>query len=144
MPVSAAYRKAKGRHPEPQPGFTLDAGALIALQKQEGRIRALLRLAEDNKLPIAIPVGVIGQIWRGGDGPQAPISRLLNDSRVEVVDLDHNMAREVGILCKDVANPDVVDGSVVLCARKRGHIVITTDPNDMRALDANVLLESTN
>jgi hypothetical protein len=34
----------------------------------------------------------------------------------------------------------VVDASVALCARDRGHPVITTDPGDLHALDPSLVL----
>jgi len=35
---------------------------------------------------------------------------------------------------------DVIDASVVLCGKQRGHRVVTSDPNDLRRLDASLPL----
>jgi hypothetical protein len=34
----------------------------------------------------------------------------------------------------------VVDVSVVVCARERGHAVVTSDPDDLRAIDPKLEL----
>lgn len=47
-------------------GFTLDTGALLALERGDPRIRALLRRTQENGLALAVPAGVIAQSWRGG------------------------------------------------------------------------------
>ena len=113
-------------------GLTLDAGALLALEQGNGRIRALLRLAQQ----ISIPAGVLAQVWRTGAGRQVPIARLLADrDHTEVVALDEEEARAVGQRIAQCAHPDIVDVHVALCARLRGHRVITSDPRDIFRAD---------
>jgi hypothetical protein len=46
-------------------GVTLDAGALIAFEASDGRMRALVRLTHERNLPVVIPAGVLAQVWRG-------------------------------------------------------------------------------
>jgi hypothetical protein len=54
---------------------------------------------------------------------------------VSVVALGEPEARAAGALCGRAGTADVVDASVVVCARVRGHAVITGDPVDLLALD---------
>lgn len=115
-------------------GLTLDAGALIALERGDERVRALLALALEQRRPLRVPAGVVGQVWRGG-ARQVAVSRLLRAREVEVQALDEPLARAAGELCAAAGTRDVIDASVVLAARERGDTVLTSDPDDLRRLD---------
>jgi hypothetical protein len=54
---------------------------------------------------------------------------------VAVVPLDDITARAVGLVCGRSGHSDVVDAHVALCARDLGQAVVTSDPNDLRAID---------
>jgi hypothetical protein len=54
---------------------------------------------------------------------------------VEVVALDDVAARRAGQLCGVRRTSDVIDASVVLCARSRDHAVMTSDAPDLLRLD---------
>jgi rRNA-processing protein FCF1 len=43
----------------------LDTGALIAFERGDARIRALVREALKTDAKLIIPAGVLGQAWRG-------------------------------------------------------------------------------
>jgi hypothetical protein len=43
-------------------------------------------------------------------------------------------------LCGARGTSDVIDATVVLCARARGHRVVTSDPDDLRRLDSAIPL----
>lgn len=118
-------------------GLTLDTGALIALERGDPRLRALLRRATEHALMIAVPSGVVAQAWRGG-ARQARIAALLNDPRVEVTALDDLTARAVGITCGRTGTSDIVDAHVALVARQRSHAVVTTDPDNVARLDPSL------
>jgi PIN domain len=120
-------------------GFTLDAGALIALQKGTVRVAQLLAEADRLTLPITIPAAVLGQTWRGGSR-SAPLARLLRADGVDVVPLDMYHAQLIGALCGKTGVTDVVDISVVVCARQRGQVIITSDPDDLRRVDPTITL----
>jgi hypothetical protein len=120
-------------------GITLDAGALIAFERSDRRVVAVLARAVEKRLPITIPAGAVGQVWRDGRR-QARIARLLGSQAVEVVALDDTRARAAGQLCGVTRTSDVIDASVVLCARSRGHAVMTSDADDLRRLDREVRL----
>ena len=116
------------------PGVTLDTGALIAIERGDRRLQALLDEAHAVGTVIAVPAGVVAQAWRGGTR-QARLARFLRLAMVMVVALDEPEARAAGVLCSQTATADLVDASVVICARARGHAVISSDPDDLAALD---------
>jgi hypothetical protein len=115
-------------------GLTLDTGALIAFERNDRRTISLLARAVAHGMPLAVPAAALGQVWRDGRR-QARLARFLGSSAVEVEPLTDQRARASGQLCGIKGTSDVVDASVVLCARTRGHAVMTSDPNDMRRLD---------
>jgi len=120
-------------------GLTLDTGALIAFERNDRRVVILLARALDRKLAFVVPAGVVAQAWRDGRR-QARLARLLGASHVEIEGLDDTRARAAGQLCGVAGTSDVIDASVVLCARRRDHAVVTSDPEDLRALDPTVEL----
>lgn len=115
-------------------GLTLDAGALIAFERNDRRLVALLVRARQHGLALAVPAGVVGQVWRDGRR-QVGLSRLLGSDDVEVVPLDDQRARAAGQLCGVRGTSDVIDAAVVLCARAFGHRIVTSDVDDIRRLD---------
>ncbi|MCL2464688.1 MAG: hypothetical protein FWF28_06440 [Micrococcales bacterium] len=119
--------------------LTLDTGALIAFERADPHIRSLLAVALGEGLALDIPVGVLAQAWRG-DPEQTRLARLLSDVRVLVVELDEPTARAVGVLCGRSGHRDVVDVSVVLHARLHHHTILTSDPDDLAAIDPDVPL----
>ena len=120
-------------------GLTLDAGALIAFERADRLVTTLLRTALDHKLRLAVPAGVVGQVWRDGR-KQARVARLLGSSLVEIEPLDDDAARRAGQLCGVARTSDVVDASVIVCARRRGHAIVTSDGDDLRRLDPAIEL----
>ncbi|MDR1294134.1 MAG: hypothetical protein LBK59_04140 [Bifidobacteriaceae bacterium] len=120
-------------------GVTLDTGALLALERGDPRIRALLRRALANGIVLDVPAGVVAQAWRGGPR-QARVARLLSDPAVRVPPLDDVTARAVGLLCGRSGHHDIVDVAVVLHARERGHLVVTSDPGDLQSIDPSIRL----
>lgn len=116
------------------PGLTLDAGALIAFARNDRFTVALLSRALAHALPLVVPAGVVGQVWRDGRR-QVRLARLLASRELEVEPLDDRRARAAGQLCGVRGTTDVVDASVVLCARARGHRIATSDPDDLLRLD---------
>ena len=115
-------------------GATLDAGALIAFERGSSRMLALVARARQENLRLAVPAGVIAQVWRDG-ARQARLSRLLHAPVTDIVPLDDLTARAVGVRCGQVDATDIVDVSVAVCARERGHPIITGDPDDLRTID---------
>ena len=120
-------------------GLTLDAGALIAIERNDRLVTVLVWEALKMAVPVAIPTGVVAQVWRDGIR-QARLARVLNNEAVEIVVLDEVVARQSGMLCGVTGTADIVDASVVLCAMTRGHRIATSDPDDLRRLDRRVEL----
>jgi hypothetical protein len=123
-----------------QAGVTLDAGALIALERGERKMVALLQEALSSGACLRIPAGVIGQAWRGG-AKQAVLARLLRSDHVEIRVLDEYLARACGELCAATATADVIDASVVITAREHGDSIVTSDVDDLRRLDPAAKIE---
>lgn len=115
-------------------GLTLDAGALIAFERNERAVVAIVARARERRIGLVVPAGVVAQVWRDGMR-QVRLARLLGADVVHVEPLDDTRARAAGQLCGVTGTSDVVDASVVLCARARGHGVLTSDPGDLRRLD---------
>jgi hypothetical protein len=115
-------------------GLTLDAGALIAFERNDRRAVARIAVATQDRQGIAIPAGALGQVWRDGRR-QARLARLVASERVDVEPLDGARARAAGQLCGVTGTLDVIDASVVLCAKLRGHALMTSDADELRRLD---------
>jgi hypothetical protein len=115
-------------------GLTLDAGALIAFERNDRRVVALLAQALHRGWALVVPAGVVGQVWRDGKR-QARLARLLGTRELQIEALDDRRAREAGQLCGARGTSDVIAASVVLGARARGHKIMTSDPVDLERLD---------
>jgi predicted nucleic acid-binding protein len=120
-------------------GLTLDAGALIAAERGDRRIIALLERVLARGEVLAIPAGALAQAWRA-DPRQHRLHLLIGDENFEVVSLDRDEALRVGAMCARSEASDIVDVSVAACAVRRGHAVVTTDPNGIAAVDPSLRL----
>lgn len=113
----------------PRP-LVLDAGALIAVDRADRRLIALLELAGE----VHVPAGALAQAWRN-PAHQVRLGRVLSSEEIVVHPLDASSARAVGQLCAATATSDIVDASVVLVARSVGGVAVTSDSDDLRRLD---------
>jgi predicted ATPase len=120
-------------------GITLDAGALIALDRGDKRMIALLRRALEQGCTFRVPSGVLGQAWRDGR-VQVTLARFLRSEEVEIIPLDEQLARACGELCGATNTSDIIDASVAIIARGRRDPIITSDPHDLRHLDPSALI----
>lgn len=120
-------------------GVTLDAGALIAFERNDRRVIAIIATALRRRETVAVPAGVVAQVWRDGR-KQARLARLLASPIVQVEPLDDHAARVAGQICGIARTSDVIDASVVACARARRHAVVTSDAEDLRRLDSRLRL----
>jgi hypothetical protein len=115
--------------------LVLDAGALIALDRNDRGAWAMLRVAIDDATTVLVPAGVIAQAWRDGRR-QALLSRAL--SHCDEVPLDGVVARAAGLLCGRAGTADVIDASVAITAagvaRHGDVVIITSDPDVIRRL----------
>ena len=120
-------------------GLTLDAGALIALERADVRTRAVVQRFVRLQRSICIPAGALAQAWRSSPR-QYPLAILLNDDHVEIRALDLKQALDIGALLAESGTSDVVDAAVVVTARERQHWVVTSDAEDLRHLDPSLPL----
>ncbi|MGI8937826.1 MAG: PIN domain-containing protein [Iamia sp.] len=119
--------------------MTLDAGGLIALDRDDRRVIALLARARETEARVTIPATALAQAIRRPDR-QARLARLIRQPTTDVVDLDRVDATNVGRLLAASGTADVVDAHVVVCARRAQQRVVTSDPDDLRTLDPAIEL----
>lgn len=117
----------------------LDAGAFIAFERNDRRVRALIELAIKHRAELHAPAAVIGQVWRDGSR-QARLARLMGSGVVQVRPLDLAEAQAAGAVCGQSRTGDVVDASVALLAKTVGGIVVTSDPDNLRRIDPAIQL----
>ncbi|MGH3767960.1 MAG: hypothetical protein ACRDTX_22900 [Pseudonocardiaceae bacterium] len=110
---------------------TYDAGALIAVDRDDPLMFARHRQAVVRGVVPVVPAPVIWQVWRDG-AKQARLARFLKSCWVEPVDDDS--ARDAGVLLGRTGTLDGVDAAVVLSAQRRGGLVYTSDPDDLGLL----------
>ncbi len=118
----------------------LDAGALVAIERADARMLALL-VRGLAAATFIVPATVLAQVWRDG-ARQARLSKFLCSRQVEVVAFDEAMAKASGALCRLAGTSDPTDASVAVLARERRAIVVTSDPSDISRLDASLELHS--
>ncbi|MBW3667666.1 MAG: PIN domain nuclease [Actinobacteria bacterium] len=110
--------------------LVLDAGALLAIERGDRDVVALLKRGLLAGRSPRTHGGVVGQVWRGGSR-QARLAALLPG--VDVVPLDDALGRRAGVLLARCRTADVVDAAVVLLADD-GDLVVTSDVTDLRPL----------
>ena len=112
--------------------LVLDAGALIAVERSDRAIVALLKAEHRaGRVPVTHG-GIVGQVWRDG-ARQARLARLL--AGVEITPLDDVLGRRVGSLLARTQTDDVLDAAVVLLASD-GDLIVTSDVSDLATLAA--------
>jgi hypothetical protein len=109
----------------------LDAGALIAFERGDQMLRAVVRQSPELELDLVIPASGLAQAWRGGPR-SASLSRLIDGSLIDP--LDEPRAKEVGERLGRRNASDIADAHVVCCAVERQAALVTSDSADMKAL----------
>ena len=112
---------------------TLDAGALIALDRNHRRMIALLAHASDIGVRVTVPATALAQAMRA-PAKQARLSRLVRQPTTDVVPLDVADAISVGVLLSTTRTSDIADAHVALCARRNRGSIVTSDPGDLARL----------
>lgn len=115
-------------------GITLDAGGLIAVDRNDRRVIALLARASETRALVTIPASALAQAIRQPER-QVRLARLIRQPTTDVGELDRVDATNVGRLLAASGTSDVVDAHVVVCARRAHQGVVTSDPDDLRVLD---------
>ncbi len=121
------------------PGVTLDAGGLIALDRNDRRVVVLLARARETGARATVPATVLAQAIRRPDR-QVRLSRLIRQPTTDVIGLGRVDATNVGRLLAASGTSDIPDAHVVICARRADQPVVTSDPGDLRQLDPNIRL----
>jgi predicted nucleic acid-binding protein len=106
----------------------LDAGALIAVSRNDRAMIARLVAAEDEGDELTTHPMVVAQVWRDHRDRQAQLARLLRG--VEIVSIDDDLGRRCGELLGKARTSDPIDAAVVLIATD-GEPVVTSDPDDI-------------
>lgn len=99
----------------------------------------LIRLFAASKTPLITSAGVVAQVWRGGGHRQVPVAYLLK--RTTVVDLGYAVARTLGRMLGQSGTRDAVDAHVAFLARERKWPVLSSDPDDLHAIDPTLEIE---
>ncbi len=111
----------------------LDAGALIAIDRDDRAIAARLRVASRNGLELRTNAMVVSQVWRDTRGRQAKLAKLLH--AVDVRAIGQAAGRDAGELIGKAGTCDPIDATVILLA-DHGDRILTSDPDDLQHLAA--------
>jgi hypothetical protein len=120
-------------------GVTFDAGGLIALDRNDRRVLALVSRAAEHGMRITIPATALAQAIRN-PARQARLSRLIRQAGTDLIALNGPDATAVGLLLARTATADVVDAHVVVCARRAGQVVVTSDAADLSRIAPDLQL----
>lgn len=120
-------------------GVTLDAGGLIALDRDDRRVVVLLARAAEARARVTVPATALAQAVRD-PARQVRLARLVRQPTTDVVPLDRVDASGAGRLLAASGTADVVDAHVVVCAARAGQAVVTADPADLRHLGPGIPL----
>lgn len=118
-------------------GITLDAGGLIAVDRNHRRVIVLLARAAETRARVTVPASALAQAVRRPER-QVRLARLVRQPTTDVVPLDRVDATNVGRLLAASGTADVVDAHVIVCARRAHQRVVTSDPDDLRLLDPTI------
>lgn len=109
----------------------LDAGALVAVDRDDRAMIARLRVSQQHGLELRSNSMVVAQVWRDRHGRQVNLAQLLR--AVDVRAVSQQDGRDAGVLLAAVATADAIDATVVLLAAP-GDRILTSDPGDITAL----------
>lgn len=111
--------------------LVLDAGALIAVDRDDRAMAARLRVARERGLELRSNAMVVAQVWRDSHGRQAQLARLLR--AVDVRAVNDQAGRDAGALLAAAGSTDAIDATVVLLAYP-GDRILTSDPGGLARL----------
>jgi hypothetical protein len=111
----------------------LDAGALVAVDRDDRAMVARLRAAQQHGLELRTNAMVVAQVWRDRHGRQVNLARLLQ--AVDVRAVSQRDGRDAGVLQGATGTSDAIDATVVLLA-SAGDRILASDPADIRRLAA--------
>lgn len=109
--------------------FTLDTGALIALERRRQRMLGLLAVAREDGVPIVVPSVCIAEWWRGRTDLREKIL-----AAVIVEHTDDALVKLAGDALASVPRATCIDAVVMASAARRGGVVLTSDVEDLTRL----------
>jgi hypothetical protein len=115
----------------PVNALVLDAGALIAIDRDDRDVHKTVRDAHRMGVQVLTNSMAVAQVWRDSKGRQAELAKVLRGLRVQPVTPDDG--RKAGELLEAAGLSDAIDASVALLA-ETGDRVLTSDPGDLRTL----------
>ena len=110
--------------------LVLDAGAFIALDRNDREIWTRLVRAIHAQQQVITHAGIVGQVWRH-PSRQARLARVLK--AVDVLPITVELARAAGLLLAATSRNDVHDAALALICEP-ADILITSDTDDLAAL----------
>lgn len=113
--------------------LVLDAGALVAVDRNDRSVIAQLLVAERRGIELRTNAIVVAQAWRDDRGRQVGLARLL--AAVDVRSISEADGRAAGVLVARSGTKDPIDATVALLAEP-GDRILTSDPHDLTALVA--------
>jgi hypothetical protein len=111
----------------------LDAGALIAVDRDDPSMTARLRVAHSAGLELRTTGIVVAEVWRDAAGRQSNLARLLKSIDVRAV--DDQLGRTAGVLLGRARRGQAADATIVAIAAA-GDRIVTSDPGDVDGLVA--------
>jgi hypothetical protein len=115
----------------PVNALVLDAGALIAIDRDDREVHKTIRDAHRMGVQVLTNSMAVAQVWRDSKGRQAELAKVLRGVTVQPVSPDDG--RRAGELLDAAGLSDAIDASVALLA-ETGDRVLTSDPADLRTL----------
>ncbi len=110
--------------------LVFDAGALIALDRGDRAVGALLAVAAQDGTEAVTSSACVAQVWRD-PARQARLTRAL--AGFLEWPLDQLRARSCGLLLASSDTGDIADAALTLLVQD-GDIVLTSDPHDIEHL----------
>lgn len=120
-------------------GLTLDAGGLIAIDRNHRQVVVLLARTMERGLRVTIPATALAQVMRN-PARQARLARLIRQPGTDLISLDGRDATAVGLVLAKTGTADIVDAHVVVCAQRAQQAVVTSDAGDIRRISPGLRL----
>jgi hypothetical protein len=117
--------------------LVLDSGALMAFERGDREIAALIEATRRRRDKILTSSGCVAQVWRSGGARQALLARLLRG--LDEHGLGPEVSRQIGELCEATSSSepsepsDPINAHVAIIAGD-GDLVVTSDEDDLRRL----------
>ena len=111
--------------------LVLDAGAFIAVDRNDRAMIARLRVAQAAEIELRTTGVIVAEVWRAPGPRQANIARLLK--MVDVRPVDERLGRDAGVLLSRSGTSQAPDATIVAVAAV-GDRIITSDTQDIERL----------